>query len=72
MSNQKRTGTYTFKMREPILTKEQVKKITQKATIWQKIRLLSRPSKYSIDNGSIIRYKEMDGIRFVMKRGTKL
>jgi hypothetical protein len=57
---------------QPIITKEQVEAITKKATIWQKLRLLFRPSHYSFDDKSIIRYKEMDGITFVMKRGTKL
>lgn len=56
----------------PFITREDVQKITRKATPWQKFRLLFRRSKYSFDSGAIIRYKEMDNIVFVMKRGTHL
>lgn len=55
-----------------LITKEEVEAITKKATIWQKFKLVFRPSHYSIDGKTIVRYKEMDGITFVMKRGTKL
>lgn len=57
---------------KPIITKKQVEKITARATIKDRFRLLSRPSQYSVDGGSVIRYKEMDNKIFVMKRGTKL
>jgi hypothetical protein len=65
------TATWSWTQRS-ILTKEQVEAITKKATFVEKIRLLFKPSKYTTDKGSFIRYKEMDGKIFVMKRGTRL
>lgn len=57
---------------QPFITKKEVDRITKKATLKQKIRLFFRPSHYSIDGKYIIRYKQMDGIAFVIKRGSKL
>ena len=64
-----RTSTW---VRQPILTKDQVNAITMRATIFEQIRLMFKPSKYTTDRGTFIRYKEMDGKIFVMKRGTRL
>lgn len=66
-----KTSTWTVRL-DPVITKKMVEQTTRKATIWQKVRLLIRPSQYSFDGKSIIRYKEMDGICYVMKRGTRL
>jgi len=57
---------------KPIITKEMVEKITEKASLLTKARLFRLPSKYSIDGDCIIRYKEMDGVIYIMKRGTHL
>lgn len=65
--------TTTWSVRcSSVFTKEQAEQITKKATRWQKLRLFFRPSHYSIDGKSVIRYKRMGGMLFVMKRGTKL
>lgn len=63
------TAVYTD---QPVFTKEQVENITKKATRREKLRLLLRENRYSIDGDSIVRYKEMDDKLFVMKRGTRL
>lgn len=57
---------------EPVITKEQVEKITEKASLLTNFRLLFVKSRYSFDDGSVIRYKQMGGITYVMKRGTHI
>ena len=66
------TWKVQYRLAEPFITKKQVKAITKKATKWQKLRLLFKPSHYSIDGKAIIRYKWLDGVCYVMKKGTKL
>lgn len=61
--------TWSYK---PVFTKEQVEKITKKATLWQKFKLLFVKSHYSIDGKAMIRYKKMGDKVYVMKRGTHL
>ena len=64
---------YTLKYnKKPLFTKEQLESITKKATLVQKFRLLFVRSEYTFDGDGAIRYKQMDGITFVMKRGTRL
>lgn len=54
-----------------LFTAEQVKQITKRATLMQKIRLLFHKKHYVFDDGLLIEYKRMDGIIFVMKRSFK-
>src|SRR5258708_1107729 len=63
------TSTWSVK---PFITKPDVEKTKKKSTKLQKLRLLFRPSHYSFDGNAVIRYKEMDKIVFIMKRGTKI
>lgn len=72
MNNPKTTSTWTFTQAPPLFTAKQVSEITRKATFIQKLRLLFKSSKYTFDGKSMMRYKQMDGITFVMKRGTKI
>jgi hypothetical protein len=66
-----KTATYTW-THQPVFTKEMVKAITAKASLWQRFKLLFVASRYSFDDDAVIRYKRMGGIVYVMKRGTKL
>lgn len=64
------TTTATWSNAAPIISAEDVAKITQKATLWQKFRLLFKRSRYSYDysakdKGCLIRYKKLDGMYFV-------
>lgn len=70
MSEKFNTYTSTWMLNTPLFTAEDVRKITRNATSWQKFKLLFVRSQYSFDENVVIRYKEMDGIIFVMKRGT--
>ena len=72
MSEKLNTYTSTWMLNTPLFTAEDVRKITRKATRWQKFKLLFVRSQYSFDENVVIRYKKMDGIIFVMKRGTTL
>jgi hypothetical protein len=62
----------TFIKAPPLFTAKQVKDCTRNATLVQKLRLLVRPSKYTFDGNSVMRYKQMDGITFIMKSGTHI
>lgn len=64
--------TWTWHKAEPVITKEQAQNITSRATIFKRFLLLFKKSRYSFDQGAIIRYKEMGGTHYVMKRGTRL
>lgn len=63
--------TWIF-VNDPPITAEQARKITKKATIFQKFRLLFHRSEYSVDGDFVIRYKVMGNELYVMKRGTKI
>lgn len=56
----------------PYITKKDVEKITRKASWHTRLRLVFVPSQYSIDGKSIIRFKQLKGITYVIRRGTKL
>lgn len=72
MSKKLNTYISTWMLNTPLFTAEDVRKITRKATRWQKLKLLFVPSQYSFDDDCVIRYKKMDDTIFVMKKGTKL
>lgn len=64
-------STWSVRLAKPLVTRKQLDKITRKATISEKFRLLTKKSHYSFDDGCIIRYKQMGDTIYVMRRGTK-
>lgn len=54
------------------ITREDVQRITRKATRWQKFKLLFRRSRYCFDKGAVIRYKKMGDAIYIMRKGTRL
>lgn len=65
------TTTVWYSHYRPKVTLDECKKITEQASKFTMLRLLFRRSSYSIDGDVVIRYKELNGVVYVIKRGSR-